>query len=478
MIIFENYGLSSTGFTRPRLADIKKILQTEFEAKFNITIPSDPESIWQQVIGVFAASLADTWENIERIYFAMYPQSAEGISANNAVSFSGIQRISAEKTVLPITCYGVNNTTLPEQTLISSAVDSTIIFNLENGGIITANNASYAEIEVANVLANTVYTATIGGVLYSYNSGISPTAYSILSGLSALIADSVVNDDYIKYQRTVEYPGTSIVVSNNLSITRVGSPLLFTCDDFGSINPAVNTMTKQITMITGYDSCSNKIAPITVGREQETDQALKLRYNRSVYRLGKAMLDSLQSHIYEDVEGVTAALVFENDTDITDADGRLPHTIECVVQGGANQDIANCIWINKSGGIGTFGTVANTVRDSQGFIHTINFNRPTVVKVWLKVTVTENTEEEFPADTPSIISNIIYEKGLLQAIGQDVVIQKFYGPIYNGTTGVGQVDIEYATGDTTPVSYSSGNVAITDRQIAEIDKDRILVVVA
>lgn len=475
--MFEDYGLSSTGFTRPRLADIKKILQAEIEAKFSIKIPSDPESTWQQLIGVFAASLADTWENMERIYFAMYPQSAEGINANNAVSFSGIQRIAAEKSVLPVTCYGVNNTTLPEQTLVGSVVDSTIIFNLEDGGVITADNASYTEIKVASILPNTVYTLTINNVLYSYNSGATPTSYSILSGLSALITGSVVSDDYIKIQRSTEYPGVGIIASSNLSISRVGSPLLFTCDDFGSVDPAINTITKQITMITGYDSCSNKATAVTVGREQETDQALKLRYNRSVYRLGKSMLDSLQAHIYEDVDGVTAALVFENDTDTVDSTGRPQHSIECVVQGGANQDIANCIWKNKSGGIDTFGSVVNTVIDLQGFAHTIKFNRPTVVKVWLKITVTKNTEEEFPADTAGIITNIIYEKGLQQAIGQDVVTQKFYGPIYSGTTGIGQVAIEYATGDTTPTSYSSGNLTITDRQIAEFELSRILVVV-
>lgn len=473
--MFENYGLTSTGFTRPRLADIKTILQTEIESRLNISIPDDPESVWQQLIGVFAAGMADTWENMERVYFAMYPQSAEGISEDNAVSFSGIQRISAEKTILPITCYGINNTVLPAQTLVSSAVDSTVIFNLEDGGTITANNASYAEIKVANVLASTVYSLTINSVLYSYNSGVSPTAYSILSGLSALITGSSVTDDYIEYQKTVEYPGTTIVASNNLLISRVGSPLLFTADDFGAIDPIINTITKQITIINGYDSCSNKVAAITVGRDQETDQALRLRYNRSVYRLGKAMVDSLQAHIYEDVDGVTATLVFENDTDVVDGEGRPQHSIECVVQGGANQDIADCIWINKSAGIDTFGSVINTVRDSQGFAHTINFNRPVIVKVWLKVTVTANPEEDFPTDTPTIITNILLAKGLTQVIGQDVVIQKFYGPIYAGTTGVGQVVIEHATGDTTPVSYTEGNLTITARQIAVFDLSRILV---
>lgn len=477
MNTFENYGLTSTGFVRPRLADIKKILQTEMESTLGITIPDDPESVFQQMIGVFSASLADTWENMERVYFAMYPQSAEGIHADNSVSFSGIQRIQAEKSVLPITCYGVNNTTLPEQTLVSSAVDSTIVFNLENGGLITIDNASYAEIKVNSVVADTVYTITIDGTLHSYNSGSSPTAFSILTGLSALIAESTVSDDYLKWQKTIEYPGVKVVASTNLTISRVGSPLLFTCDEFGSVNPTIGTITKQITMITGYDSCKNVVAPITIGRAQETDQALRLRYNRSVYKLGKSMVDSLQAHIYEDVDGVTAALVFENDTDTIDADSRPPHSIECVVQGGADTDIANCIWLNKSAGIDTFGSVASTVYDSQGFTHTINFNRPVVVKVWLKVTVTASSETEFPADTPSVIASILLSEGLNQVIGQDVITQKFYGPIYSGTSGIGQVIIEHAVGDTDPVSYSSGNLAITDRQIAEFDLSRILVVV-
>ena len=41
--------------------------------------------------------------------------------------------------------------------------------------------------------------------------------------------------------------------------------------------------------------------------------------------------------------------------DTTDAAGRPPHSIEIVVQGGTDEDVANIIWKNKAGGIRAYG---------------------------------------------------------------------------------------------------------------------------
>ena len=49
--------------------------------------------------------------------------------------------------------------------------------------------------------------------------------------------------------------------------------------------------------------------------------------------------------------------VYENDSNVVDAAGRPPHSVEVVVDGGSNTDIAAQILATKSGGINTYGNI-------------------------------------------------------------------------------------------------------------------------
>ena len=91
-----------------------------------------------------------------------------------------------------------------------------------------------------------------------------------------------------------------------------------------------------------------------------------------------------------EVEGVQQAFVFENVTLATDSDGLPPKSFEVVVEGGADQDIADTIFLHKPAGIETFGTTSLSVLDTQGFNHTVKLSRPTTLQMFVDVTVTTN----------------------------------------------------------------------------------------
>ena len=67
------------------------------------------------------------------------------------------------------------------------------------------------------------------------------------------------------------------------------------------------------------------------------------------------MIESIKSAILNNAQGVTSVAGYQNDTNTVDADGRWPHCVEMVVEGGADYEIALQIWDKKICGIQTFG---------------------------------------------------------------------------------------------------------------------------
>ena len=208
------------------------------------------------------------------------------------------------------------------------------------------------------------------------------------------------------------------------------------------------------------------------GRNAETDISLRQRWGKSVYSRASAMVEAVQAALY-DVDGVTYAIVYENDTDATDSYSRPPHSIEAVVEGGSAADIGKAIWRTHAGGITTYGSQAVTVYDSQAIPHTMRFNRPTAVTIYLQIEVTANPEKELSAAAVSLIQSAIVAQGEAMAVGQDVILQSFYGTIYNATSGaVGYMTIEASTDGE---NYSASNIVISPREVATFSAANIAV---
>lgn len=474
-----NWGVTPDGFTRPRLAEIRSEIKADIEATFRLSIPDTPDSVWGKFIGIFADREDVLWSVAEQTYFAMYPHTAEDNSLVNAVAFSGVRPIQQEKTRILGTCIGANNTTF-DIGRIRSKADKTYTFTTTGTGKISTGNAVYAEISVLTVTVGSTYSLTISGQTYSYEAQVGDTAAAILVALSALIsaleADVTVANGILTIDKIDHRTGYVLSVSTNMQIAKVGSPVEFSCDIYGSVNPGIGTVTEIITQFSGWEQVINRVAAI-VGRDAETEIALRQRYGRSVYTKGKSLIEAMQARIYEEVEGVSADIVFENDTDEIDADGRPPHCLEVVVDGGDDAAVAKKIWETKPPGIGTYGSIVVNVVDSQGTTQTVRFNRPTRKKVWLKAVLFKNEDEDFPEDTPQTVQGIILATGINYKTGQNVILQRFLGPIYKDTIGISVISITATVSDTMPApeDYSSDNILIGVRDIAEFDISRIQV---
>lgn len=471
----EEYGLSSTGFKQKRLADIIQSMNSRIADQLGVQISTESNSVFGQLIGVFSYEIADLWEQAAQVYGAMYPHTASGVSLDNASALAGITPISAEKTTVVCTCYGTDGTSIPYGAQISSASNSNIVFQCtDSNAVISSTEACDVGITIESVTAGT-YTVTIDGTPHTYTASGTETIAQVLTALGSGITEVTANieNDVLELTESNQENTFSVAISNNLDFEHIGSPVTFECTQTGAITPAIGDLTDIVTTYAGWDSVSNNVSANT-GREAESDTALRQRWNGSLYTRSVGMTDSIASALLT-LNGVTSAYVYENDQDTTDADGRPPHSIEAVVDGGETDEIGLTIWQKKAAGIDTYGSQSVSVNDSQGFPHTINFNRPLVVNVWLNISVTEYPEEALPPNAQTMITEAVLNYGNSLTVGNDVILQRFMGAIYSSVPGIGYITV---TASTDGVTYSSSNIQIDARHVAVFDLSRIQVTIS
>jgi uncharacterized phage protein gp47/JayE len=469
--------LNTTGFSRLRLAEIKALYDQRFIDALG-PVNTLPDSVTGQVIGIFSAALDDIQESLQDIYDSMYPASAEGVSLDGAVSFVGLERLGATATTAVAAAYGTEGTFIQAGALARSGTNQ---FASGADVVISRANALDVEIEVATVLNSTAYQIIAGGVLVSYISDATATAAEIAAGLAAgFNADkfsAIPTDSKIRLYSKDLASSFTLTVDATLTITKLSSPITFTSVELGAIACPAGSLTTIDTPVAGWDSISN-LAAGTIGRDVESDADLRARHATGVRASGSATVKAIKARLISEVPEITSAFVYENRTQNI-VDNMPPHSIECVIVGGADQAVREKIFELKPAGIETYGLVVGTVTDENGDVQTVKFSRPVTQYAWVRVSIDLlYPEETFPATTEAAIKDAVLAYGKTIAVGEDIIAQRFYGPIYSATTGIGRITVEIAVtaspGDTP--SYSTNNIAIPRAGIAEFDISRITVV--
>lgn len=211
----------------------------------------------------------------------------------------------------------------------------------------------------------------------------------------------------------------SVVIPSSGTIT-----VTATAQQSGAITAAANTINKIQTAAYGWQSVTNPLAA-TAGNPIETDAALRVRQNNSVALPSQTVLSGILGGV-QSITGVTAAAIYENDTNTTDSNGLPAHSFAVVAQGGDPIAIATEILNKKTIGAYTYGTTANTIVDSDGVSNTIRFFRPTVSNV--KVAVTLHALTGYTSLIGSAIQTAVANYINALKIGDDVMITRLYLP--------------------------------------------------
>jgi hypothetical protein len=102
-----------------------------------------------------------------------------------------------------------------------------------------------------------------------------------------------------------------------------------TANETGPLGALAGVLTNMISVPNNVASVTN-VFDATLGRNEETDSELKLRRETQLGRSGTATEPGIRGALVDMDEVITATLIL-NDSDITDGDGRPPHSFEAFV---------------------------------------------------------------------------------------------------------------------------------------------------
>jgi hypothetical protein len=125
----------------------------------------------------------------------------------------------------------------------------------------------------------------------------------------------------------------------------------------GALMPIPNTINIPVTVLLGVTSINNPTTYTTLGINEETDAALKVRRQQSVSLPSQGYFAGLVAALLN-IPGVTFATVHENDSGSTDSTGTPGHSIWVIVAGtGSAASIANAIYVERTAGCGLYNSL-------------------------------------------------------------------------------------------------------------------------
>lgn len=183
----------------------------------------------------------------------------------------------------------------------------------------------------------------------------------------------------------------------------------FVVTETGPIPISAESVTKILTVISGWDSVNNPAAG-SLGRNEETRAEFETRRYNSVAKNAQGSVASIQANIMA-LDGVLDCVVLENSTNETEVFSGVsvdPHSVAISVYGGEDADIAAAIYAKKSAGCGTTGNTTVYHSDPVSKVrNTYKILRPTATAVKIRVRLKYSTD--IPNDVADKIQKALVE---------------------------------------------------------------------
>jgi hypothetical protein len=181
--------------------------------------------------------------------------------------------------------------------------------------------------------------------------------------------------------------------------------LEFQCALPGAVTPSPNTITIPVTVVLGVESVNNPTTYSTLGLNEETDAALKIRRQKSVSQPSQGYLSGLYAGL-ENIPGMASVQINENNTASTDVNGTPSHTIWVIVSGSAAPSaIAQAIYVYRNAGAGMRGNQSYVITQADGSLFTVSWDNVIPVNVFIKFTVTSLNGVN-PPNTVAILAGL------------------------------------------------------------------------
>lgn len=472
------YGVTDKGFNIKRLDTIMEEIHTDLTEAFGFDTRLTKPSFLDTLITTFSYQISDLWETAQDNYYAKYPATATGVSLDNAVQYGGIRRAANKRTSYRLHCTGDDGTYVREEAIVATNTSPEVRLKNADEFEITRDAFNRVSIKVASAEVG-VYSVTINGSQYSFSSpdGVEE---DIITGLAKAITDdgytiTAENNTLTIEDKTISRSNV-LILSDNLTTSSVTVIATFLTEEYGKVTLPYGIVTKMVNNVTGFTAVTNLLEP-TYGRKQESDIELRQSYIAKSALRSNTMIESIVGELLNNIENVESASGYENDTDYVDSRGLPPHSIEIIVEGGDNSEIAQAILRRKAGGIQTYGSIEVGVPGVYGDTIPVRFNRPDYLYTWLKV-VLHGDKSQLPTNYASLTIQALISDGAEFVAGTNLLTQLLNDGIYDAVAGLTYVEIYTASGTSSTYvpeasDYKQKNIIVTSRQKVLIDEKRI-----
>lgn len=446
------YGLTDNGLIIKTLTVIRDELSTRIKDTFGTSVKSDNDRAFiGQLTAIISEIAALVWEQLEVVNSSQDPDKATGAALDALCTLTGTFRPPASYSTVVLTLTGIPTSVVPEDSIAETDSTEVKFQTIENGTItLLPSWAGTTPYVVGNRVTNNgnAYQCTVAGT-----SGGGPGPITE----AAVITDGGVTWTFLGTGTgAVDVDARATVTGPNVAVAR----------DIIVIS----------TPVAGWQDVIN-LLDATVGRDEATDEELRLLRETELAGIGNSPVDALRADLL-DLDKVESVTVFVNNTDTTNVDGMPPHSVEALVRptdpppAGFNQTVWDALLANVAAGIVTHGTLTGTATDSQGTIHTMKYSRPTEVPIYIILNVTKDPDE-YPDDGDDLIKEAIVTWGDGQSTGKDAVASGISAQAFkiDGVLDVTAVKIGVA-----PAPTLSVTIPIALRELATYDTGRISVI--
>lgn len=217
-----------------------------------------------------------------------------------------------------------------------------------------------------------------------------------LSGQNTSTPYTVQDNNANQYQLI---QSASLVSGNNL--------LAFQSVNIGAVQCAANTITVQVTVVAGINSVNNPASAYITGVNQETDAQLRQRRQVSVSLPAQGSLPGLIAGL-NTLSGVEQAVVYENNTGVTNIYGIPGHSIWAIVDGASLYNslaVAEMIYSYRNMGCGMYGATTVDVPLPNGSVFPVSFDIAEFQNVYIKFHLSSINGGS--VDTALVVSSLI-----------------------------------------------------------------------
>ena len=427
-------------------------LRPQWGASYDFTVNS-PDG---QLLRVIAQEIYEGgWQLGQAVYKSRDRDSATGAALAALMLLTGSQWPEAEYSTVTLTLTGTAATLISSGAVVKTA--STLV--------------PFQTTSDATLAALTAWASTTAYVLGDRRSNGGNSYVCITAGPSAgsggpTTTSPDITDGTVHWR----YLGAGTAAADATARTTGTGALVATSGDLTQID----------TPVSGWSGVTN-LLDADLGRDRGTDAEARQVADADVFRAGATVPDAIRQTLL-DVADVASVTVFYNNTDVTDADGVPPHAVECLVSGGADQDICDALLSECiAAGIATHnsgaGAVTGSADDDEGVAHVVKFTRPTDINVYVAVTLVkvahdDAAPESYPTDGDAQVKDAIVAYGDGRPTGWNVRSAKVAAQA-DTVAGVLEVTVCYI--GTAPAPVTSTTIAISTRQRAVFDTSRITV---